>query len=262
MGGSGSVVLAVVPSSSAIALTLGGLLVDTSTYSGRGGYKVWKMPNIWHFSTSPGRDICTSVSSVKRNRPQTEQRIIDAAIGLIADAGFTDFGVNHIAARAGIDKVLIYRYFGGVEGLLEHIGQHHEFFPEPHKVIEGTLADFIEAYRLAMTADRLASALLDWERLTENPLTLAFQRQRRSFWDDVRDQMRPNPETNVLFDLMSALPVNAFSAELLAPLLDVLSGGSTQSATMKKVKADAVPEPEAAPQSEPDPEEHLPDNLL
>lgn len=197
---------------------------------------------------------------MKRNRPQTEQRIIEAAIGLIEDAGFTDFGVNHIAARAGVDKVLIYRYFGGIEGLLEHIGRSYEFFPEARNLVTLSLPEFIEAYRMAMTEQHLSSALLDWVRLTENPLTVAFQRQRRTFWDDVRDQRRPDAATNALLEILAALPINAFSAETLSPLTDLLDKHSAK----PKAKAMDMPKPKPIliePEKSTS-EDELPTNLL
>ena len=42
---------------------------------------------------------------------------------MLAEEGFTAFGVNAIARRAGCDKQLIYRYFGGLDGLVEAIGE-------------------------------------------------------------------------------------------------------------------------------------------
>lgn len=39
-------------------------------------------------------------------------------------------GINAIAARAGIDKVLIYRYFGGFDGLLESLAAEREIWPD------------------------------------------------------------------------------------------------------------------------------------
>ncbi|NJM35085.1 MAG: helix-turn-helix transcriptional regulator [Rhodomicrobium sp.] len=49
----------------------------------------------------------------RRNRSETEARILAAAERLIARDGFTGFGVNALAAEAGYDKKLIARYFGG-----------------------------------------------------------------------------------------------------------------------------------------------------
>lgn len=57
-----------------------------------------------------------------RNRDETRQRILDAALAALAEEGFGPFGVNSVARRAECDKKLIYRYFDGMEGLTEAMG--------------------------------------------------------------------------------------------------------------------------------------------
>ncbi|HVY88493.1 MAG TPA: helix-turn-helix domain-containing protein [Hyphomonadaceae bacterium] len=57
-----------------------------------------------------------------RDREATEQRFLEAAARVIARDGAASLGVNAIAAEAGADKKLIYRYFGGLDGLLEAMG--------------------------------------------------------------------------------------------------------------------------------------------
>ncbi|QJW90453.1 TetR/AcrR family transcriptional regulator [Spirosoma taeanense] len=56
---------------------------------------------------------------MQRDRPQTEQRLISAVGQIITEEGFDQLGINRIASRAGVNKILIYRYFGGLEGLLK-----------------------------------------------------------------------------------------------------------------------------------------------
>ena len=62
-----------------------------------------------------------SVAKV-RNRAGTERAIFLAARTLLAEEGFQGFGINAVARRAGCDKQLIYRYYGGLDGLIEAIG--------------------------------------------------------------------------------------------------------------------------------------------
>jgi AcrR family transcriptional regulator len=57
---------------------------------------------------------------MQRDRTLTEQRLLDAVGQIIAEEGINQIGINHVARRAGVHKVLIYRYFGGLEGLLQH----------------------------------------------------------------------------------------------------------------------------------------------
>ncbi|GAA4397054.1 TetR/AcrR family transcriptional regulator [Nibrella viscosa] len=47
------------------------------------------------------------------------ERILRAMGEVMAERGTQKAGINAVAERAGVNKVLIYRYFGGWEGLLE-----------------------------------------------------------------------------------------------------------------------------------------------
>lgn len=57
-----------------------------------------------------------------RDREATERLILAAAKEVLAEEGFANFGVNAIARRAGCDKQLIYRYYGGLDGIADAIG--------------------------------------------------------------------------------------------------------------------------------------------
>ena len=57
----------------------------------------------------------------EQNRGNTERRIKDAALGIIEEQGFEALGINAIADRAKLSKVLIYRYFDSIEGLITKI---------------------------------------------------------------------------------------------------------------------------------------------
>lgn len=58
-----------------------------------------------------------------RDRPATERRILDSAQKILTEQGPAGLGVNAIARAAGVDKQLIYRYFGGLDGLLAALGE-------------------------------------------------------------------------------------------------------------------------------------------
>ena len=66
---------------------------------------------------------------VKRNRAKTTQRIVEALEEVIAERGLDGVGVNRVAEKANVSKVLIYRYFGGMEGLLEYYVKMGKLFP-------------------------------------------------------------------------------------------------------------------------------------
>ena len=53
-----------------------------------------------------------------KNREQTEEKILEAVGSIIENQGFEKVGINAIATEAGVSKMLIYRYFGGIEELI------------------------------------------------------------------------------------------------------------------------------------------------
>ncbi|GAB2764935.1 TetR/AcrR family transcriptional regulator [Rhabdobacter roseus] len=63
--------------------------------------------------------MATLVKVKKRDRERTKGKILKAVGEVIEQYGTEKVGVNLIARTAGVNKVLIYRYFGGVDGLME-----------------------------------------------------------------------------------------------------------------------------------------------
>lgn len=111
-----------------------------------------------------------------RDRGRTEAAILAAAEEQLAEAGFQAFGVNAVARRARCDKQLIYRYFGGLDGLVAAVGaklgEGHALpttQPAPQgygELTERLLLAFLEQFR----ADRLAQRIAAWELAERSPL--------------------------------------------------------------------------------------------
>jgi AcrR family transcriptional regulator len=104
-----------------------------------------------------------------RDRAATEERILAAVGQVLARAGFAAVGVNAIAREAGVDKVLIYRYFGGLPELLRAWGESGRFWPGIGELLgpdpRATMA-LPAAERWALFFDRFIDAL------RRRPLTL------------------------------------------------------------------------------------------
>lgn len=63
-----------------------------------------------------------------KDKEQTKQRLLDAVGAIIAEQGFQGIGINAIAKQAGVDKVLIYRYFSDLDGLLQAFAAQNDYF--------------------------------------------------------------------------------------------------------------------------------------
>jgi AcrR family transcriptional regulator len=114
-----------------------------------------------------------------RDRSATSARILKAALELLAEVGFQNFGVNAVARRAGCDKQLIYRYYGGMDGLVDAIGVDLARWMEEKMPIENgqgfmlTYGDLIEhmmmLFMRALRDDPLTRRIIAWEVSENSP---------------------------------------------------------------------------------------------
>ncbi|WP_269538730.1 TetR/AcrR family transcriptional regulator [Cerasicoccus fimbriatus] len=185
---------------------------------------------------------------MKRNRQHTEKRIVDAAIDLLAEEGFQSFGVNAVAARAGVDKVLIYRYFDGLDGLLQFIGETQVFFPSAVAMLDSDALGFYSRLCEKLESEPLVICVQNWERVADNPLTQAYRRQRDLFWRDAASLLQPQSDTaRSLLSVLSALPIKSVGLDDVSPLL---------------LATEFSPVDPPAAESAQEPQERLADNLL
>lgn len=118
--------------------------------------------------------------------------LIDAVGRRLAHGGFNALGVNTIAREAAVDKVLIYRYFGGLPGLLRAFGERGQFWPtddelvgaSPEALLAMTPAErWSVLLRNAIHAIRgrpITHEILAWEMVEENELTRILQDVREA----------------------------------------------------------------------------------
>jgi|SRR6185437_3195253 len=77
---------------------------------------------------------------MERDRETTRNKLMDAVERIALRDGFEACGVNAIAQEARVDKVLIYRYFGGVDGLLSSVIAERAAWPSRGTLDDGTSA--------------------------------------------------------------------------------------------------------------------------
>jgi AcrR family transcriptional regulator len=67
---------------------------------------------------------------MKHNRTDTTERILDALEQQLAEQGLDGASITQIAQKANVSKVLIYQYFGNLEGLMTHYVQTGRLIPK------------------------------------------------------------------------------------------------------------------------------------
>src|SRR5262245_14611200 len=109
--------------------------------------------------------------------------MILAAVGrLLETSGFEDVGVNAVAREAGVDKVLIYRYFGKMPELLTAFAKRGEHWPSDAELLgEAPPADpaalaahVLVHFGRAIRKRTQTQAILRHELSERNPLTDAL----------------------------------------------------------------------------------------
>ena len=132
---------------------------------------------------------------MSRDKNKTKEKILQAAINLLTRSGFHGFGINSVAKEAGHDKVLIYRYFGDLNGLLTAVAEESEFFPDLpafRESLEPKDADNTSALTATITGyiqeifnRPLTLQILSWEPVEDNPLVTSCKRARDQFERDL-----------------------------------------------------------------------------
>lgn len=130
-----------------------------------------------------------------RDRGATMARLTAAVRSLIIEEGFGSVGINAVARRAAVDKVLIYRYFGGLAGLLAAYAEEGGFWWQVRDLLADPLPAPGDPDGLARCLGTVFSRhvqflrthpatleVIAWELSERNELTEALEsvRERRS----------------------------------------------------------------------------------
>ena len=128
-----------------------------------------------------------------RDRQETEKKILRAVGKILAEKGFHNVGINAVARQARIDKVLIYRYFGGMPELLRAYARAGSYWPTIEEVAGGDLegirrlphreavATLLCNFSRAIRKRPVTLEILAWESIERNELTKVLEKARKDF---------------------------------------------------------------------------------
>jgi AcrR family transcriptional regulator len=140
-----------------------------------------------------------------RDRLATEELILASVGKVLARDGFAAVGVNAIAREAGVDKVLIYRYFGGLPELLHAWGTSGRFWPrvadllgdDPQSLLTLPMAEryarFFAHFIDELRARPLTVEILAAELTHRNELTAILEAERET-WGNEASRVLGGPE--------------------------------------------------------------------
>jgi AcrR family transcriptional regulator len=157
----------------------------------------------------------------RRNRAATEARLRRAVEDLLVEGGFGALTPSAVGKRAGVDKMLIYRYFGDLPGLVRTIAFADDFFPSLEQMCGGKSLAEVRAMpvneRAAWVVAGNLRALLErpvvlevmvWELIERNALT--------TIMEDARETLGLRLMAELFDDVTDRALLQRFSAVLIA----------------------------------------------
>lgn len=105
---------------------------------------------------------------------------------MIAENGFEKIGINAVSAQSGVSKILIYRYFNSIDGLIVAYIRKHDFwlnssldFSDATQILPAVKKMFREHIEQLRT-DPVLRKLYRWELSCNNEVITALREQRET----------------------------------------------------------------------------------
>ncbi len=145
-----------------------------------------------------------------RDRSATQAAIVQAGEAVLLRDGFTGLNIQTIAAQAGCDRKLVYRYFDGADGVVRLLArQAHADLAAQLAAVPPVEADSPRAFArhglltwfAALRASPLALRLMAWGVVEDSPLLREIEAERnavlQAWMRERRPRLRTPPRTDV-----------------------------------------------------------------
>lgn len=145
-----------------------------------------------------------------RDRSATEAAIVQAGEAVLLRDGFTGLNVQTIAAQAGCDRKLVYRYFDGADGVVRLLArQAHADLAAHLAAVPPVEAESPRSFAhhglltwfAALRASPLALRLMAWGMVEDSPLLTEIEAERnavlQAWMRERRPRLRTPPRTDV-----------------------------------------------------------------
>jgi len=116
------------------------------------------------------------------SKDETKEKLIKAVGQVLETEGHTGLKVSKIAAKAGVDKALIYRYFGDVDNLIEIFLLREDFWAGTARDVNDAVSDlkdiklqdlinfYLEKQYDAVSENKVLQKTMLWSISEKNPV--------------------------------------------------------------------------------------------
>lgn len=165
-----------------------------------------------------------NTGSMIKDKEQTKQRIVTALENIIRTKGFEYLGINSLAQEAGVSKMLIYRYYGGLNELIGNYIEERDWWINAD-------ADLLKSEQLEKSLKEMYHRQID--RLRNNVILRRLYRWELSTDNPITDKLRKKREDNGKYLIERVAKITNIPAVEIAPLASILSAAISDLALME-----------------------------
>jgi AcrR family transcriptional regulator len=163
-----------------------------------------------------------------KDKEKTKKKMIEAVASIFKTEGHAGLGVNRVARMAGVNKKLIYRYFGTFDNLIEqyvtetdywmrfidHIGEIKS--ANDLAGVQKLIEDILKNQFLYFYSDKEMQNLMLWELTTKSTLMQSIHRTREIMGQRLLELTDPYfAESTINFRAVAALLVGGIYYTIL-----------------------------------------------
>ena len=167
-------------------------------------------------------------------KEETKNRLVKAVGHVLAEEGFRGLGVNKVARKARVDKVLVYRYFGGLPGLIAAFSRTVDFWPDTEELMgkaresvkamapDAQVAYFFKSFATALYNRPVTQDILAWELLEKNELSEQLEAIRLKTileFFDALDRIPDDPALSAIVVLMGGAVTHLIIQSRIHPIV-------------------------------------------
>lgn len=147
---------------------------------------------------------------MERDRAQTERKIIEAVSLIVKEQGISSVGINSVSRKAEVSKVLIYRYFGDLGGLLTAWAKENNYWLQTAKELDyeevsrlsieekrGLTSDIFRKQISGIRENKVMRELLRWQLQEENEICTRISEETEKNGLALTQAMRTNLKTEM-----------------------------------------------------------------
>ncbi|WP_456088630.1 TetR/AcrR family transcriptional regulator [Parabacteroides sp.] len=170
---------------------------------------------------------------LERNREETEKKILEAVGRIIAANGFEKVGVNAVAAESGLSKMLIYRYFDSLDGLLAAYIKRNDYWlnidlevPSNKEEVIPFVIGIYQSQVEQLRSNIIMRRLLRWELTAHNDMIVRIREKREERGTElirIVSGLSGKPE-NEIAPMASLISASITYLVLLSDCCDIYNG--------------------------------------